>query len=127
MVDRLYPTEFEKKDTTDTTRSASYLDLHLEIYSEVQLRTKLFNKRDEFNFPIVNFPFIINTIPVTPVSGVYIYISVDPIFHSYQDFLDKGLPLTRKLLNQVNNSKAYDHHHDLVNHYGVIRDTFHLH
>jgi hypothetical protein len=31
FVDRIYPIEFEIKDTTDTDRSASYLDLHLEI------------------------------------------------------------------------------------------------
>ena len=31
FVDRIYPIEFEIEDTTDTDRSASYLDLHLEI------------------------------------------------------------------------------------------------
>ena len=31
FVDRIYPIELEIKDTTDTARSASYLDLHLEI------------------------------------------------------------------------------------------------
>jgi hypothetical protein len=34
FVDRIYPIELEIKDTTDTDRSASYLDLHLEIDSE---------------------------------------------------------------------------------------------
>ena len=33
-VDRIYPIEFEINDTTDTTKSPSYLDLHLEIHSE---------------------------------------------------------------------------------------------
>jgi hypothetical protein len=58
FVDRIYPIELEIKDTTDTARSASYLDLHLEIGSEDRLRTKFYDKRDDFNFPIVNFPFI---------------------------------------------------------------------
>ena len=58
FVDRIYPVELEIKDTTDTDRSASYLDLHLVINSEGRLRTKLYDKRDDFNFPIVNFPFI---------------------------------------------------------------------
>jgi len=31
FVDRIYPIELEIKDTTDTDRSASYLDLHLEL------------------------------------------------------------------------------------------------
>ena len=34
LVDCIYPIELEIKDTTDTDRSASYLDLHLEIDSE---------------------------------------------------------------------------------------------
>jgi hypothetical protein len=34
FVDRIYPIELEIKDTTDTDRSASYLDLLLEIDSE---------------------------------------------------------------------------------------------
>ena len=34
FIDRIYPIELETKDTTDTDKSASYLDLHLEIDSE---------------------------------------------------------------------------------------------
>ena len=35
-----------------------YLDLHLHIDSEGRLKTNLYGKRDDFNFPIVNFSFI---------------------------------------------------------------------
>jgi hypothetical protein len=75
FVDHLYPIELEIKDTTDTDRSASCVDLHLEIDSEGQLRTKHYDKRDDFNFFIVNIPCICNNIPVAPAYGVYIYIS----------------------------------------------------
>ena len=68
FVDRIYPIEREIKDTTDTYRSASYLDLHLEIDSEGLLRTKLYDKRDDFNFPIVN-------IPAAPEYEMYISLS----------------------------------------------------
>ena len=34
FIDRIYPIELEIKDTTDTDRSSSYLDLHLETDSE---------------------------------------------------------------------------------------------
>jgi DNA-dependent RNA polymerase auxiliary subunit epsilon len=54
----IYPIEFEMKDTTETDRSASYRDLHLEIDSERRLRKKLNNNKYDFNFPIVNFPFM---------------------------------------------------------------------
>ena len=37
-----------------------------------RLKTKLYDKRDDFPFPIVNFPFISSIIPRTPSYGVYI-------------------------------------------------------
>jgi hypothetical protein len=58
-------------------KSASYVDLHLEIDSEGWLRTKLYDKRDDFNFPIVNFPFICSSTYIWSI-----YLSVDPIFQS---------------------------------------------
>jgi hypothetical protein len=39
FVDCIYLIKLEIKDTTDTDRSASYLDLHLEIDSGGRLRT----------------------------------------------------------------------------------------
>jgi hypothetical protein len=48
---------------TDTDASALYLGLYLEIDSDVGLRTKNYDKKDYYNFPIVNFPFICSNIP----------------------------------------------------------------
>jgi len=90
FIYRIYSIELEIKDTTDTDRSASYLDLHLEIDSDGRLRTKLYDKRN-FNFPIVNFSFIYihfvyiyiyiySNIPTAPAYGVY--LSVYPICKS---------------------------------------------
>jgi hypothetical protein len=72
FIDRIYTIELETKDTTDTDRPVSYLDLHLEIDSEGRLKTKPYDKRDDLNFPIVNFPFICNNNPAAPAYGVYI-------------------------------------------------------
>jgi hypothetical protein len=46
-----------------TASSASYLDQHFEFENDGLLRTKLYDKRDDLNFPIVNFPFICSNIP----------------------------------------------------------------
>ena len=62
----IYPNEREVNDITDSEKSASYLDLHLEIDNEGSLKTKLYDKRDDFNFPIVNFPFNSSNIPESP-------------------------------------------------------------
>ena len=71
-VERIYPIELEIKDTTDTVKSASYFDLHLKIDNECQLKTKLYDKRDDFSFPIVNFSFLCSNIPVSLAYEVYI-------------------------------------------------------
>jgi hypothetical protein len=46
------------RDITDAQRHASYLDIHLEIDNWGILKTKLYEKCDDFAFPIVNFLFI---------------------------------------------------------------------
>jgi hypothetical protein len=98
FVDRIYPIELEIKDTTDTDISASYIDLHFEIDSEGRLRTKLYDKRNDFNFPIVNFAFICSDIPAAPAYGVYIsqLIRYSIACGSYQDFSGRGLLLTKE-------------------------------
>ena len=53
FVYHIYLIQIEIKDTTDTYRSASYLDLHLDTDSENRLRTTLYDKGDYLNCPIV--------------------------------------------------------------------------
>ena len=129
FVDSIYPIELQIKDTTDKDRHASYLALQLDIDSEWWLSTKRYDKRDDFNFTIVNFPLICRNIQADPTYGVYIpqLIRCSRACGSYQDFLDRGLQQKMKLLNQgfllikLNSSlrKFYDLHHDLVNRYGI--------
>jgi hypothetical protein len=49
----IYPPELEIKETTDTASSASFLDLYLEFDDSGQLSTKIYDKRDDFNFKII--------------------------------------------------------------------------
>jgi hypothetical protein len=51
----IYLDELEIKDTTD---SASYLDILLNIDSNGRLTTPLYDKHDDFHFSIVNFHFL---------------------------------------------------------------------
>ena len=47
----IYPNVLTVKDTTDTEKFASYLELHIEIDNGWRLNTKLYDKRDYFTFP----------------------------------------------------------------------------
>ena len=135
----IYPSELEIKDTTDTRRSASYLDLFLEIDTDGRLKTKIYDKRDDFSFPIVNFPFLSSNIPSAPAYGVYVsqLIRYARGCSLYGDFINRGVLLTQKLLQQGYEEerlkstlrKFYGHHHELVDHYEVCvsqltRDMF---
>ena len=56
MVSEIYSSEFQlnKANTSDT--KAAFLDLHLSISNGI-VSTKIYDKRDDFDFEIVNFPF----------------------------------------------------------------------
>ena len=69
---QIYPSELEIKETTDTPALASYLDLYLYIDNYGRLTSNLYDKHDDFDFPIVNFPFLSSIIPTSPAYGVYI-------------------------------------------------------
>jgi hypothetical protein len=97
LLPLLYPPE-----TTDTASSASFLDLCLEFDDIGQLSTTIYDKRDDFNFKIINFPNMCSNIPVSPAYGVYIsqLIRYARASSNYSDFLKRHLHLRNRLLDQ---------------------------
>ena len=98
----MYPAELEIKDTTESTTSASYLDLLLSIGRDGQLHTSIYDKRDDFNFHITNFPFLSSNIPSSPAYGVFIsqLIRYSRACSSYECFILRARRLSNKLLKQ---------------------------
>ena len=123
-IDVIDPKEFEIKDTTDAPKWANYLDLHLEFDEHGKLFTRLHDKRDEFNFPIVNFQYLSSNIPESPAYGFFVsqLIRYARACSKYEDFLFRGSILVSKLLKQGYSSrkhkttfrKFYDRHTYLV-------------
>ena len=62
MASQIYPSELQlhKANTSDT--KAAYLDLHLSISNDI-ISTRIYDKRDDFDFEIVNFPFLDDDVP----------------------------------------------------------------
>ena len=88
---QMYPVELEIKDTVESNTSASYLDLLLSIGRDGQLQTSIYDKRDDFNFHITNFPFLSRNIPTSPDYGVFISpIRYARACSSYMDVLYWG-------------------------------------
>jgi hypothetical protein len=61
------------------------------------------------NFPIVNFPFICINIPAYGVNIPQL-VQYSRVCCSYHEFLDRGLLLTRNLLNQASYWLSWSHH-----------------
>ena len=75
--------------TSEAITSSSYLDLYLYIDNR-KLHTRLYEKRDDFNFHIVNCPFLSSNIPSAPAHGVYVsqLIRYAKACSEYQDFIE---------------------------------------
>ena len=70
MVDRIYPTELQLNKANSSDTEAPFLDLNRCISNLVS--TKIYDKRDDFDFDIVNFPFLDGNVPRRTSYGVYI-------------------------------------------------------
>ena len=135
MVNRIYPPELQlnKANTSDT--EAPFLDLHLSI-SNGFVSFKIYNKRDDFDFDTVNFPFLDGDVPRPTSYGVYIsqLIRFARVSSHVDDFNARSKSLTAKLLQQGYRyhklrkifSKFYRRHYELVSEFNV-RLKPHLH
>ena len=101
MVNHIYPSEpqLNKANVSDT--KASVLDLHLSI-SDGFVQTKNYDKRDDFDFDIVNFSFLDGDVPRSTSYGVYIsqLIRFARVSSHVDDFNTRNKVLTAKLLRQ---------------------------
>ena len=80
----IYPHELQLKITTECETKLSYLDILVTIENG-KYSTSLYDKRDNFDFTIVNFP---SNIPSGPAYGVYIsqLVRISRICSNYSQF-----------------------------------------
>ena len=57
MVSQIYPSELQLNKANASDTEAAYLNLHLSIANDI-VSTNIYDKRDDFYFEIVNFPFL---------------------------------------------------------------------
>ena len=71
MVSQIYPTELQLNKANPSDTEAPLLDLDLSITNGI-VSTKINDKQDDFNFEIINIPFLDGDVPHSPSYGVYI-------------------------------------------------------
>ena len=128
MINHIYPSELQLNKANISDTEASFLDLHFTILDGF-VKTKMFDKRDDFELDIVNFPFLDADVPRSTSYAVYIsqLIRFARVSSHVDDFNTRNKVLTAKLLRQGYRyhklrkafSKFYRRHFDLVSKYNV--------
>ena len=126
---QMYPAELELKDTTESTTSATYVDILLSIGRDGQLHTSLYDNRVDINSHITNIPSLSSNIPSSPAYCVFISqrIRYARACSSYEYFIPGTARLSCKLLGQAyvrerfksSFRKFYGRYGDLIKHYEV--------
>ena len=99
-VGQIYPTELQLNKANSSDTAAPFLDLNLSITNGI-VSSKIYDKRDDFDFETVNFPFLDGDVPRSPSYGIYIsqLIRFARVCSNVDDF-NKRTFLTDKLLKQ---------------------------
>ena len=128
MINQIYPPELQLNKANTSDIEAPFLDLHLSI-SNGFVSSKIYDTRDDFDFDIVNFPFLDGDVPRRPSYGVYIsqLIRFARVCSHVDDFNTRNKCLTAKLLKQGYRyhklrkafSKFYRRHYELISKFNV--------
>ena len=133
MVNRIYPPELQLNIANTADTESPFLDLHLSI-SNGFVSSKIYDKRDDFDFDIVNFPFFgWWRSPFYLLRGFWFYIYISQLIRFARvsshviDFNARNKSLTAKLLQQGYRyhklrktfSKFYRRHYELVSKFNV--------
>ena len=68
----MYPPELQLNKANISDTEAPFLDLHLCVANRF-VSSKIYDKRDHFDFDIVNFPFLDGDVPRRASYAVYIF------------------------------------------------------
>ena len=97
----IYPRELQLNKANTSDKETSFLDLNIKVVGS-NIHTSVYDKRDDFGFPIVNFPWLSGDVPRLPSYGIYIsqLVRFARCCTSVFDFHSKNLQITSKLLTQ---------------------------
>ena len=128
LLNRIYPPEQQLNKTNTSDTEAPFLDLYLSI-SNGFFSSKIYDKRDDFGFDIVNFPFLDGDVLRSTSYGVNIsqLIQFARVSSHVVEFNARNKSLTAKLLQRCYRyhklrktfSKFYRRHHELVSKFNV--------
>jgi len=102
-IREIYSLELELKDTTLSSTEVCYLDTKI-VHGDrsAPFHISVYDKREDLDFRIVNFPFMDSNIPATPAYGVYVsqLVRYARICTAKADFMHRLCSLSSRLKQQ---------------------------
>ena len=95
----IHPTELQLSKANTSDKETSFLDLNIKVVGS-DVYTSVYDKHDDFRFPIVNLPWLSGGVPRLPSYGVYTVFRFVRCCTSVLDFHSKNLQITSRLLTQ---------------------------
>ena len=103
LVSQIYPSELQLNKANTSDIETAFLDLHLSISNDI-IFTKIYDKHYDFDFEIVNFPFLDGDVPRSTSYGVYIsqliHFARASSYMYVAHFNTRNKLMTQKLLKQ---------------------------
>ena len=124
MVGQIYPTELQLNKANSSDPEAPFLALDLSITNDI-VSSKIYDKRDDFNFNIENFLFLDGDVPHSPSYGVYIsqFIRFARVCSNVNDFNERNFKLLKQgyRYHKIRKafSKFYHRHSELIVKYNI--------
>ena len=97
----IYPAELQLNKANTSDKETSFLDLNIKVIGS-DIHTSVYDKRDDFGFPIVNFPWLSGDVQDShpTVFTFRSWLDLLDVVTSVLDFHSKNLQITSKLLTQ---------------------------
>ena len=137
---KIYPKELILNKENKKDDECNFLDINININNITQtITTKLYDKRNDFNFTVNNFPIMSSNILFDRTHGIIIsqLLRYSKVCIKYNDFINVTQILINKLTNQYFNiqilktqtSNFYDKYYHMIQKYNctkkkMIKDMF---
>lgn len=128
---KIYPKELILNNENEHEKHCTFLDINITVNRNKTITTNVYDKRDDFNFTINNFPNVSGNIHAARSHGIIIsqLIRYSKICMNLDDFIERTNTMTTKLQSQYFNTKMlkkkmsnfYDKYYHLVKKYNCSK------
>jgi hypothetical protein len=100
-ISEIYPPEMVVNKTNISVRKSNFLDMTISIYRG-KFYFSLYDKRDDYDFDVISFPFLDGNVPKGQSYGIFIsqLVRYSRVNCSFNRFLGNVKDLVGKLTNQ---------------------------